>query len=193
MRAHSLLHFSLHSPQVIWGLGSKWTSGLTALDVVLTHTTHTHTRPPQASKCSTEKKKSFITPEDTETYGPRTPPCAWIHQAWVLHKTHRSPHPPSLTLWGRIVQTLLSQLAPGRGKKKKKNNWYSRTKTTSRAVKGNYDCTLDSELAVSKLIFNTGYCTLTHDTSCLNDRRFPESPLCCLPPVQPFQKENVLM
>lgn len=119
MRVHSLLHFSLHSPQVIWGLGSKWTSGLTALDVVLTHTTHTHTRPPQASKCSTEKKKSFITPEDTETYGPRTPPCAWIHQAWVLHKTHRSPHPPSLTLWGRIVQTLLSQLAPGRGKKKK--------------------------------------------------------------------------
>lgn len=37
-------------------------------------------------------------------------------------------------------------------------------------MESNYDCTLDSEFAVSKLIFNTGYCTLTHDTSCLNNR-----------------------
>lgn len=117
------------------------------------------------------REKSFITAEDKETCGPRMSPCAvfrTIHQGWVLHKRTDQVAPPSplLTLWHRVVRTLLSQVVSSRARWKK-TNWYLRTKTSFGTVWGNYDCILDSEFAVSKQIFNTVYCALTRDAVCL--------------------------
>lgn len=157
------------------------------------HTPHTHTHgPPKQVNAPQKRKNHSSLLRIQRLMDPARPPVLEFIRPGYYTK-HTDP-PTHLPWHSGVVLSKHYSLSWLQGEvKKKKNNWYSRTKTTSRAVKGNYDCTLDSELAVSKLIFNTGYCTLTHDTSCLNDRRFPESPLCCLPPVQPFQKENVLM
>lgn len=60
-------------------------------------------------------------------------------------------------------------------------------------MESKFDCTLDSEFAVSKLIFNTGYCTLTHDTSCLNNRHVSHNLLFVAYDLSSLCKQKLIM